>query len=91
MYQVIVGYLILINIIGLITVFKDKERAKNGGWRIKESTLIFIAIIGGSLGVLASMKIFHHKTKKLKFYIGIPFIIMLQLMMIYIIINKGFK
>lgn len=88
MCQIIVGYLILINIIGLSVVFMDKQRAKNGYWRIKESTLLFTAAIGGSLGVLVSMKIFHHKTKKPKFYIGIPFIIILQAIMTYIIMNK---
>lgn len=88
MCQIIVGYLILINIIGLAVVFMDKQRAKKGYWRIKESTLLFTAAIGGSLGVLVSMKIFHHKTKKPKFYIGIPFIIILQAIMTYIIMNK---
>lgn len=88
MCQIIVGYLILINIIGLAVVFMDKQRAKKSYWRIKESTLLFTAAIGGSLGVLVSMKIFHHKTKKPKFYIGIPFIIILQAIMTYIIMNK---
>lgn len=88
MHQIIKGYLILINIIGLVVIFIDKKRAKSGHWRIKESTLLFLAAIGGSLGVLVSMKVFHHKTKKPKFYIGIPLIIILQVIMIYIIISK---
>lgn len=88
MYQIVGGYLIFINIIGLSIIAIDKQKAKKGCWRIKESTLLFVSILGGSLGVLLSMKVFHHKTKKPKFYIGIPLIILVQSIMIYIIINK---
>lgn len=87
MYQIITGYLIFINTIGIIFIAIDKQRAKKGYWRIKENTLLIIAALGGSLGVLFSMRIFHHKTKKPKFYIGIPMIILVQAIVIYMIIK----
>jgi len=61
-------------------MYIDKEKAKSGKWRIKESTLLSIALIGGSLGSYAGMKVFRHKTKHAKFKYGIPFIILIQLL-----------
>lgn len=57
----------------------DKKRAVNQKRRIKESTLIFISLIGGSVGMLFGMKIFHHKTKKKLFSAGVPLILILQI------------
>lgn len=57
----------------------DKKRAVNQKWRIKESTLILISLIGGSFGMLFGMKIFHHKTKKKLFSVGVPLILVLQI------------
>lgn len=57
----------------------DKKRAVNKKWRIKESTLILISLIGGSVGMLFGMKIFHHKTKKKLFSVGVPLILVLQI------------
>lgn len=57
----------------------DKKRAVNQKWRIKESTLILISLIGGSVGMLFGMKIFHHKTKKKLFSVGVPLILVLQI------------
>lgn len=57
----------------------DKKRAVNKKWRIKESMLILISLIGGSVGMLFGMKIFHHKTKKKLFSVGVPLILVLQI------------
>lgn len=60
-------YLISINIISFILIFIDKQKAIYHKWRIPEQLLLFIATIGGCFGMLISMYLFHHKTKKLKF------------------------
>ncbi|MFA6941471.1 MAG: DUF1294 domain-containing protein [Clostridiaceae bacterium] len=73
-------YFILVNFLGFLSMYIDKEKAKSGKWRIKESTLLSIALIGGSLGSYAGMKVFRHKTKHAKFKYGIPFIILIQLL-----------
>ncbi len=80
-------YLILINIIGFILILVDKIKACKNKWRIKENTLLFISIIGGSIGELISMLIFHHKTKKNKFIIFIPLLIIIQII-IYLYLKK---
>ena len=63
------NYLISINLIGLILMFIDKRMAIYHKRRIPENTLLFISLIGGALGILIGMNLFHHKTKKLKFKI----------------------
>lgn len=76
-------YLLLINIIAFIIIYIDKQKAIKHKWRIKESTLFLISIIGGSLGTLIGMYTFHHKTKHIKFTLGIPFILIVQIILIY--------
>jgi uncharacterized membrane protein YsdA (DUF1294 family) len=56
----------------------DKQKAKKGEWRVSELTLFVIAALGGSVGILFGMRMFRHKTKKVKFFIGIPLIIIIQ-------------
>ena len=77
-------YLILINIFAFITIYIDKQKAIKHQWRIKESTLFLISVIGGSLGSLIGMYTFHHKTKHKKFTLGIPFIIAIQIIIFYL-------
>lgn len=71
-------YLVLINAIGLLFMLADKHRAKKDMWRIPENTLLGIALLGGSVGCLLGMRVFRHKTRKAKFYVGIPVMIVLQ-------------
>ncbi len=68
-------YLLLINALGFILMLSDKQRAKKNLWRIPEATLMTVAAVGGSLGTLAGMRIFHHKTKHLKFSLGVPLLL----------------
>ena len=75
-------YFIIINIIAFLAMFIDKKKAEKNRWRIKESTLLILALIGGSIGAIAGMYVFHHKTQKPRFYIGIPIIIILQILLI---------
>lgn len=86
----IIYYLIIINTISLIIFGIDKYFAKKGLWRIKEITLILISIIGGSIGSIICMKIFHHKTLKPLFKYGIPLIIISQIILTYYLINSVF-
>lgn len=71
-------YLLIINLIAFAAYGLDKKRARKGQWRIPERTLLFLAAIGGSAGALAGMYFFHHKTRKWKFFIGVPLILLCQ-------------
>lgn len=75
-------YLIAINIIAFLAMFIDKKKAEKGKWRIKEATLLVLALIGGSIGEIIGMYVFHHKTQKPRFFIGVPVIIALQILLI---------
>jgi uncharacterized membrane protein YsdA (DUF1294 family) len=81
----LMGYLLAINILAFCVMDFDKQKARKGVWRISESTLFTLAILGGSIGDLLGMWIFRHKTKHLKFVIGMPFILIIQLVITYII------
>ena len=77
--KIILPYLLIINAIAFILMLVDKIKARNNLWRIRESTLILSAVLGGSPGALAGMYLFRHKTLHLKFTIGIPVILGLQI------------
>lgn len=70
-------------------MYIDKEKAKRSKWRIKESTLLSVAVLGGSIGSYIGMKIFRHKTKHAKFKYGIPFIILIQLLIFLYLGNNN--
>lgn len=82
MLKSILIYLLLINFIGFIIMLIDKQRAIHKEWRIPEKTLILLSIFGGSIGMLAGMSTFRHKTKHKKFTIGVPFILLMQICLI---------
>ena len=81
MAPLLLFYLVTINAVGFLIMLADKEKAKKHLWRIPEATLLTVAALGDSIGSLAGMKVFHHKTKKPKFYIGIPAILVLQILL----------
>ena len=74
-------YLIIINAIAFLLMLADKLKAKRGAWRIPERTLIGVAALGGSIGALAGMYLFRHKTKHIKFTLGIPVILAVELVL----------
>lgn len=81
-------YYVAINIIGFLVMFYDKKMAIKNRWRVSEKTLFLIATIFGSVGMYLGMIVFRHKTKHLKFKIGIPVIIYLQFsIIVYLLIN----
>ena len=71
-------YLLTVNALAFLLMLIDKQKAKKHLWRIPEATLMLSAAIGGSIGALLGMYTFRHKTRKPKFYIGIPLILLLQ-------------
>ena len=76
-------YLIIINIVTLLAFIVDKYNAIKKRYRISEKLLFFLAIIGGSLGALIGIHVFRHKSKKLKFLIGIPLILIIQIIVLW--------
>ena len=76
--NIILGYLLAVNIATFFLYGIDKYKAKKGRWRISEATLLMMAVIGGSIGAWAGMRLLHHKTMHKKFKYGIPIIIILQ-------------
>lgn len=83
-------YLIAVNVIAFFLYGIDKLKAKKNKWRIPERTLIGVAVVGGSLGALAGMLVWRHKTQHAKFYIGVPVIIVVQIALVfYCIVNNN--
>ncbi len=76
----LVYYLIAINILACLLMALDKSKARRNAYRIPESILFLVALIGGSLGAIAGMFAFRHKTKHLSFVIGLPVILLLHLL-----------
>lgn len=80
----IIIYVIAINLIAFLTMYIDKRRARNANWRIKESTLFTLVLLGGGIGGIAGMYTFRHKTKKMQFVIGFPAILIIEIVCIII-------
>ena len=85
--KILLIYLITVNLVAFIMYGVDKSKAIKGKWRISEYSLIAAAVIGGSVGAIAGMKVFHHKTKKIKFYFGLPAILVFQIVFIIVCIG----
>ena len=73
------AYLIVLNLLAFLLMGLDKAKARRHRWRIPEKTLFLSAILGGSIGAIAGMQLFRHKTKHASFRIGMPCILVLQL------------
>lgn len=84
-------YLIIVNIVAFLAMFIDKRKAKYGKWRIKEHTLFILALIGGSIGAIIGMYTFRHKTKKARFFIGFPVILIVEVLLGFMIYNDFIK
>lgn len=78
-------YLCIVNAFGFLLMLADKLKAKKNLWRIPEATLFTVAVIGGSFGCILGMYTVRHKTKHLKFTIGMPLILAVQVITIVVI------
>ena len=81
-------YLLAINVIAFLAMGIDKWKAKRGAWRIPEQTLLSLVLLGGGIGGIAGMYTFRHKTKKPRFFIGFPVILIMEIVaLVYIIVK----
>lgn len=79
-------YLLIINLIGFYMMWSDKRKARKGKWRIPEQTLFIVTALGGGIGTIAGMYKFRHKTQKLKFIIGLPTLMILEIALVLYLI-----
>ena len=91
MNKLLIAYLLLINALGFGLMLLDKWKAKKNRWRIRESTLMLVAALGGSVGSLLGMYTVRHKTKHLKFTLGIPLILVAQYLLAVLLLAYGGK
>lgn len=88
LHSCLVCYLLAINAVTFIVYGIDKYKAKKAKWRISETTLLLLAVLGGSVGAWVGMKVWHHKTMHKKFKYGIPAILIIQIvLMAYLHMN----
>lgn len=88
-HKYILLYFIIINLIGVGIMALDKYKAEKGYWRIPENTLFLVTILGGGIGTIFGMYKFRHKTKKMKFVIGFPTILIIEIILMIYLIAKG--
>ena len=89
--KLLLYYLLIINAVGFLLMLVDKWKAKKNRWRIRESTLLLVAALGGSVGSLLGMYIFRHKTLHLKFTLGIPLILAGQCVLAVVVMALAAK
>ena len=80
--KIILIYLLLINAVAFLLMLADKKKARRSAWRIPETTLLGIAAAGGSIGAIAGMYTFRHKTRHIKFSLGFPAILIAQIALV---------
>ena len=84
---ILIGYIIIINIISFFIMLYDKKQAIYNNFRISEKTIFIVSLLLGGIGTYVGMYVFRHKTKHLKFTIGIPIVIILNIISIFYIFN----
>ena len=82
---IIIAYVVMMNLVSFALMGIDKYKAKKKAWRIPEATLFLFAIFGGSIGSILGMFVFHHKTRHWYFQYGMPLILIVQLVCIYLL------
>lgn len=80
-------YLLIINAAAFFLMLADKHKARKKKWRIPEATLLYTALFGGSLGCLIGMYTVRHKTKHLRFIIGVPLMLLLHILIIILLLR----
>lgn len=86
-WMIIAAYLIIVNLVGFLMMGIDKRKAIKGAFRIPEATLFIVALIGGSIGSIAGMYTFRHKTRHYSFVYGMPAILILQVVLVILLLN----
>ena len=86
--QTVLPWLAAVNAAGFLLMGLDKWKAKRGAWRIPEKTLFTAALLGGTVGVIAGMKTFRHKTRHGQFKYGLPVLLAVQLLAAAWMMNK---
>lgn len=86
--SILLIYLAAINVVSFFTYGIDKLKARKDKWRISEATLLWMAVLGGSIGAWLGMKAWHHKTLHKKFKFGVPAILIIQLALVLFIWGK---
>lgn len=84
-FYILIAYLILINIVSVSVTVYDKYCAAHNRRRVRESTLLILSALGGSLAMFVTMNLIRHKTRHLKFMLGLPIILTLQFAFVYFI------
>ena len=79
LWQLLGLYLLAVNAAAFCLMGTDKRRARRGTWRVSEKALLLPVILGGALGGLLGMRVFHHKTRHWYFRFGFPLLLALQL------------
>lgn len=87
----LLGYFIMMNLIGFAMMGIDKYRAKKRSFRIPEAAFFTVAAIGGSIGSIIGMYTFRHKTRHWYFVYGMPFILLLQIVLFIFLLNAPFE
>lgn len=87
-WKYVIIYLLGINLIGFFAMGIDKLKAKKDWWRIPEGTLMMMCLLGGGIGTIAGMYTFRHKTKKLKFTVGMPTILISEIVLVIYLFIK---
>lgn len=82
--HIAITYLVIINVVTFLMYGIDKWKAKRSRWRVSEAMLIGMAIIGGSIGAWLGMKVWHHKTLHKKFKYGVPLILIIQVVLVFL-------
>jgi uncharacterized membrane protein YsdA (DUF1294 family) len=89
MAALLLSCIIGVNVITFVVYGIDKLKAKKGKWRVPETTLLLLAIIGGSVGAWCGVKAWHHKTMHAKFKYGIPLIMAMQAGLLVCLMTKA--
>ena len=85
-FLIVGAYFLIVNLWGFLQMYIDKKKAERSYWRLSEFSLFIPAILGGAPGCLLGMHLFRHKTKHLKFVIGMPLILLIYVSAVVILV-----
>lgn len=83
----LIVYLVIINLVSFWAYRTDKRKSEKGQWRMKEITLLSLSLFGGGIGSMFGMSIYRHKTKKMRFLFGVPFLTIVSIIIIWLLVR----